>query len=273
MAPRRHRLQMVARGPRRSRGCLGRVVLTVGRLVEAGRPCLSGECPVRAALCYMMCCDVLCCAALLSAVLCCSKRTAAFSCVSLSCTVLHSPGMLSGVCAWTGLPRPGSMLGGMVGVKVSISKTTIEYADSENGGGDHGGESSESMVPPSPCPPFLPPWLRWLAALAIGCVSHQCKETRLLQQTKTQTQTKTYDGGWLSWCRDRYRCRRAQWSPLARTLSGGSSQGPRGYTVYHMRVKHTEAGWGGVLRKRFNAFTELAEGQSVIVYLTSSHGM
>ena len=127
MAPRRHRLQMVARGPRRSRGCLGRVVSTVGRLVEAGRPCLSGECPVRAALCYVMCCDVLCCAALLSAVLCCSKRTAAFSCVSLSCTVLHSPGMLSGVCAWTGLPRPGSMLGGMVGVKVSISKTTIEY--------------------------------------------------------------------------------------------------------------------------------------------------
>ena len=66
----------------------------------------------------------------------------------------------------------------MVGVKVSISKTTIEYADSENGGGDHGGESSESMVPPSPCPPFLPPWLRWLAALAIGCVSHQCKERK-----------------------------------------------------------------------------------------------
>ena len=67
------------------------------------------------------------------------------------------------------------MLGGMVGVKVSINKTTIEYADSENSGGDHGGESSESMVRPFPAlrsslPAYLL-WLRWLLWLSAVCLA------------------------------------------------------------------------------------------------------
>lgn len=45
-----------------------------------------------------------------------------------------------------GLPRPGSMLGGMIGVKVAIQKTSTEQANSPILGVDGDDESSNSLV-------------------------------------------------------------------------------------------------------------------------------
>lgn len=47
-----------------------------------------------------------------------------------------------------GLPRPGSMLGGMVGVKVAIQKTETEYSNPSMVNAEQGddGEASESLV-------------------------------------------------------------------------------------------------------------------------------
>ena len=48
---------------------------------------------------------------------------------------------------------------------------------------------------------------------------------------------------------------RRTWSPLAAL----SPRAPAGFTVYLLRVRHLDAGWGGVRRKRFADFTRLAD--------------
>eukprot|EP01043_Picozoa_sp_COSAG02_P039998 COSAG02_NODE_3202_length_7181_cov_25.177210_5_plen_309_part_00 len=150
--------------------------------------------------------------------------------VFAECNPAHLFSMLVVEWRMPGLPRPGSMLGGMVGVKVAIQKTSTEQTSSPILGVDDDDEASNSLVRAG---------LRSVSK----CLSTVCGLCN------------TFAVLWLIlfWC--------MQWLPLTRTLSGGSSNEPRSHTVYHLRVQHTEAGWGGFLQKRFNDFVKLADGE------------
>lgn len=63
----------------------------------------------------------------------------------LSAAQVSNASMAMRIVEWRmpGLPRPGSMLGGMIGVKVAIQKTSTEYLTA---GADDDDEASNSLV-------------------------------------------------------------------------------------------------------------------------------